>query len=143
MPWRPPANQVSYEAAFNVFLGNHVFYQLDMHGGGDRKELNDAAGDWIKIHHNSFWNREGQALLASLPLAHTAHRRSELQALYQHLDTHVDRLGELKHVVDERPRATLLMTHPGVGAVTALARKSSLGTRADFPTEKRSPAMSA
>src|SRR6058998_1179785 len=68
------------------------------------------------------WNREGQALLASLPLApHTAHRRSELQALYQHLDAHVDRLGErVKHVADERPRATLLMTHAG-GAVTALA----------------------
>jgi hypothetical protein len=44
---------------------------------------------------HTLWNREGQALLASLPLApHTAHRRSELQALYQHLDAHVDRLGE-------------------------------------------------
>src|SRR6266403_4516322 len=53
----------------------------------------------------TLWNREGQALLASLPLApHTAHRRSELQALYQHLDAHVDRLGErVRHVADERP----------------------------------------
>jgi transposase len=42
---------------------------------------------------HTLWNREGQALLASLPLApHTAHRCSELQALYQHLDAHVDRL---------------------------------------------------
>ena len=47
---------------------------------------------------HTLWNREGQALLASLPLApHTAHRRSELQALYQHLDAHVDRLGLHDH----------------------------------------------
>jgi hypothetical protein len=47
---------ISYEAAYNVFLGNHVFYQLDMHGGGDRGELNDGAGEWLKIHHNSFYD---------------------------------------------------------------------------------------
>jgi transposase len=78
---------------------------------------------------HTLWNREGQALLASLPLApHTAHRRSELQALYQHLDAHVDRLGErVKQVADERPRTTLLMTHPGVGAVTALATEVFVG----------------
>jgi transposase len=94
---------------------------------------------------HTLWNREGQALLASLPLApHTAHRRSELQALYQHLDAHVDRLGErVKQVADERPRATLLMTHPGVGAITALATEVFVGDRADFPTERRSPATSA
>jgi hypothetical protein len=78
---------------------------------------------------HTLWNREGQALLASLPLGrHTAHRRSELHALYQHLDTHFDRLGErVRHVADERPRATLLMTHPGVWAVTALATGSLRG----------------
>ena len=82
---------------------------------------------------HTLWNREGQALLASLPLApHTAHRRSELQALYQHLDAHVDRLGErIQHVADE-PRATLLMTHPGVGAVTALATEAFVGDPCRF-----------
>jgi transposase len=90
---------------------------------------------------HTLWNREGQAMLASLPLAphtpHTAHRRSELQALYQHLDAQVDRLGErVKHVADERPRATLLMTHPGVGAVTALATEVFVGDPARFPDGK-------
>src|SRR6266436_2858264 len=52
------------------------------------------------------------ALLLQLP-PHTADRRSELQALYQHLEEHIDRLDEqVKHVAGERPRATLLMTHP-------------------------------
>ena len=82
---------------------------------------------------HTLWNREGQALLASLPLApHTAHRRSELQARYQHL-AHVERLDEqVKHVAEERPRATLLMTHPGVGPVTALATKVFVGDSTRF-----------
>jgi transposase len=69
-----------------------------------------------------------------LPLApHTAHRRSELQALYQHLDAQVDRLGErVKKVAAERPRATLLVTHPGVGSVTALATEVFVGDPARF-----------
>jgi hypothetical protein len=64
--------------------------------------------------------------LESLPLPpHTAHRRSELQALYRHLEEHIDRLDErVQHVANERARATLLMTHPGVGPVTALATEA-------------------
>jgi transposase len=87
---------------------------------------------------HTLWNREGQAVLASLPLApHTAHRRSELQALYQHLEAQVDRLGErVKHVANERPRATLLMAHPGVGAVTALATEVFVGDPCRFPDGK-------
>src|ERR1700730_1653794 len=87
---------------------------------------------------HTLWNREGQALLASLPLApHTAHRRSELQALYQHLEAHAARLGErVQQVADDRPRATLLMTHPGVGAVTALATDVFVGDPARFPDGK-------
>ena len=83
---------------------------------------------------HTLWNRDGQALLASLPLApHTAHRRSELQALYQHLAEQVDRLDErVKLVATERPRATLLMTHPGVGPVTALATDVFVGDPTRF-----------
>lgn len=87
---------------------------------------------------HTLWNREGQARLASLPLApHTAERRRELQALYQHLDAHVDRLGErVQRVAEERPRATLLMTHPGVGAITALATEVFVGDPARFSDGK-------
>ena len=57
---------------------------------------------------HTLWNRDGQAMLASLPLPpHAAHRRDELQALYQHLDEQVDRLDDrVKHVAAQRPRAT-------------------------------------
>lgn len=83
---------------------------------------------------HTLWNREGQALLASLVLPpHTADRRSELQALYQHLQTHIDRLDDrVQHVARERARATLLMTHPGVGSVTALATEVFVGDPARF-----------
>src|SRR5262245_60700425 len=37
------------------------------------------------------WSRSGQAALAAVPLApHTGHRRSELQALHDHLTTQID-----------------------------------------------------
>src|SRR6266404_4303234 len=83
---------------------------------------------------HTLWNREGQALLTSLPLPpHTADRRSELQALYQHLQAHLDRLDDrVQHVANERARATLLMTHPGVGPVTALATEIFVGDPARF-----------
>src|SRR5260221_14113910 len=41
---------------------------------------------------HALWSRDGQALLASWPLPpHTAARRSELQAVYQHFGAHRDR----------------------------------------------------
>jgi len=53
-----------------------------------------ALGDGVQRGH-TLWNRDGQAMLASLPLpAHAAHRRHELQALSHHLDEQVDRLDD-------------------------------------------------
>jgi transposase len=64
---------------------------------------------------------------------HTADRRSELQALYQRLQAHIDRLDDrVQHVANERARTTLLMTHPGVGPVTALATEIFVGDSARF-----------
>jgi hypothetical protein len=43
----------SYEAAYNLVLDatSHLF---DMHGGRDRGDRTNIAGDWIEIHHNTF-----------------------------------------------------------------------------------------
>ena len=83
---------------------------------------------------HALWNREGQALLASLPLSpHTADRRSELQALYQHLNDRVDRLDQqVQDMANQRARVRLLMTHPGVGPVTALATAVFVGDPTRF-----------
>lgn len=44
----------SYEARNNL-VGEHANSHLfDMHGGRDRRDGTDIAGDWIKVHHNTF-----------------------------------------------------------------------------------------
>ena len=69
-----------------------------------------------------------------LPLPpHTADRRSELQALYEHLQAHIDRLDDrVQHVASERARATLLMTIRASAPVTALATEVFVGDPTRF-----------
>jgi len=43
-----------YEACNNLVLGHAVSHAFDMHGGSDRKDGTEIAGDWIRIHHNTF-----------------------------------------------------------------------------------------
>ena len=43
-----------YEARYNLVLENANSHSFDMHGGRDRKDGTDVAGDWMKIHHNTF-----------------------------------------------------------------------------------------
>jgi len=43
-----------YEARYNLVLENANGHSFDMHGGRDRKDGTDIAGDWLKIHHNTF-----------------------------------------------------------------------------------------
>src|SRR4051812_36532837 len=77
----------------------------------------------------TLWSRTGQATLAALALPpHAAYRRSELMALYQHLAKQVDQLdARVETAAGSRVEATRLMTHPGVGPVTALATEVFLG----------------
>jgi len=44
----------SYEAAWNLIMPNCTSTALDMHGGRDRGDNTDIAGDWMDIHHNTF-----------------------------------------------------------------------------------------
>jgi len=44
----------SYEARYNLILEHANGHSLDMHGGADRKDGTDVAGDRIMIHHNTF-----------------------------------------------------------------------------------------
>lgn len=44
----------SYEARYNFILENANGHSFDMHGGADRGDGTDIAGDWIRIHHNTF-----------------------------------------------------------------------------------------
>ena len=75
------------------------------------------------------WSHQGQSTIASLPLAlATAYRRSELQAMYEKFEMEIEKLNQrVEEQACGRPGARLLMTHPGVGAVTALATELFLG----------------
>ena len=86
----------------------------------------------------TLWSQDGQAVLAALALPpHAAHRRSELQALYQHLEAQVAQLDvRVMHAATQRAPATRLMTHPGVGPVTALATEVFLGDPGRFADGK-------
>ncbi len=76
--------------------------------------------------------------MASLPLApHTSHRRTELQGLYVKFETEIEQLNQrVEEQAYERPGAQLLLTHPGVGPVTALATDVFLGDPARFADGK-------
>jgi transposase len=86
----------------------------------------------------SLWSRDGQNTIASLPLApHTAYRRSELQAMYVKFEAEIEKLNQrVEEQACLRPGARLLMTHPGVGPVTALATEVFLGDPARFADSK-------
>jgi len=44
----------AYEAAWNLIGEHATSHHFDMHGGRDRGDGTDIAGDWIHIHHNTF-----------------------------------------------------------------------------------------
>jgi transposase len=87
---------------------------------------------------SSLWSRDGQNTIASLPLApHTAHRRSELQAMYVKFESDIEKLNQrVEQQAGQRPGARLLMTHPGVGPITALATDVFLGDPRRFADGK-------
>src|SRR6267142_4849091 len=87
---------------------------------------------------HSLWSHDGQNTIASLPLApHTAYRRNELQALYAKFEAEIEKLNQrVEEQACGRAGARLLMTHPGVGHVTALATEVFLGDPSRFADGK-------
>ena len=86
----------------------------------------------------ALWSHDGQSRIASLPLApHTAYRRSELQAMYEKFEAVIEKLNQrVEEQASKRPGARLLMSHPGVGPITALATEVFLGDPARFADSK-------
>jgi transposase len=77
----------------------------------------------------SLWSYDGQAKIAFLPLLpHASYRRSMLQEMYRKMEEEIENLTQrVAEQATQRCRARLLMTHPGVGPVTALATEVFLG----------------
>jgi transposase len=85
------------------------------------------------------WSEQGRAQLEKLPLAPWASRRR--QELLQLLDRMNPTIEELTTAVErearKRPDVLQLMTHPGVGPLTALAFVLIIGTPARFHCGKQ------
>jgi len=86
----------------------------------------------------SLWSQAGQHALKALPLApHASQRRIALLALYLRLREGIDDLDQqVSEQARQRPQARRLVTHPGVGPVTALASEVFLGDPARFADGK-------
>ena len=78
---------------------------------------------------HSLWSQAGQHELQALQLApHASQRRTALLTLYPRFQESIDDLDrQVSEIANQRPRARRLMTHPGVGGVTALATEVFLG----------------
>ena len=86
---------------------------------------------------SALWTQRG---LAQLPLAlppHTLRRRDDSLELLAWLTGRIEQLDEqIAGVVEADSRARLLLTHPGVGPLTALTTVLVLGSIARFPDSK-------
>ena len=84
------------------------------------------------------WSYDGQAQIAFLPLPpHASYRRSMLQALYRKMEEDIEQLtAQVAEQAEQRSGARLLLTHPGVGPVTALATDVFLGDPQRFADGK-------
>ena len=83
---------------------------------------------------HKLWSAAGRAELEQLELLpYGEQRRTRLLAMLEGLEAEVGRLTrEVEEEVKRRPQAVKLMTHPGVGPVTALAMVLTLGPAERF-----------
>src|SRR5436189_542125 len=87
----------------------------------------------------ALWRPAGRSELESLPLAPWAsRRRQDLLDLLDQLTPKIQELTRaLEQEVEKRPVARRLMTHPGVGPLTALAFELVIGTPERFGCGKQ------
>lgn len=87
---------------------------------------------------SSLWSPAGQQALESLPLAdYAATRRRELQEIRRELQRRILELDQrVSEQAQQRTVARRLMSHPGVGPITALATEVFLGDASRFANGK-------
>jgi transposase len=85
------------------------------------------------------WSPAGRAELEQLPLLpYAGQRRQKLLQAVDELEAEIRELDRrVAEEAQQRPEAVLLMTHPGVGPVTALAMVLTLGPAERFESAKQ------
>jgi len=59
-----------YEAGWNLVGPNEIGHSFDMHGGRDRGDNTDIAGDWMHVHHNTFLGEARSVVIRGVPSQH-------------------------------------------------------------------------
>jgi len=92
-----------------------------------------------KRYKTKLWSTQGRTELEKLPLAPWAsRRRRELLELLDRLDPSIEELSKaVEREARKQPDVLRLMTHPGVGALTALAFVLIIGTTERFQRGKQ------
>lgn len=130
--WMPTAEQRDVRA---LLLHRHQWVRL-------RVRVQNAL-QAIALSHGlrrgpSLWSKAGLGALASLALPpHSAQRRDALVGLYRQLQAAIDGLDKtVAACAQQHEPARRLMTHPGVGPITALATEVFLGDASRFADGK-------
>ena len=97
-----------------------------------------ALNQGVQRRHR-LWSKRGRAHLESLPLAPwAARRRHDLLELFDQLTPQIAELSQaIEQEAARRPEVLRLMTHPGVGPITALAFVLVLGSPQRFRCGKQ------
>jgi transposase len=84
---------------------------------------------------SKLWSKEGQKQLRALELdGWTKRRRDDLLKILEEFNTHIQELSRaVEQAAEKHPQAQLLMSHPGVGPILALATVVTLGDVKRFP----------
>ena len=92
-----------------------------------------------KRRKKRLWSEQGRAELAKLPLAPWAsRRRQDLSELLDRMNPTIEELtAAVEQEAKKRPEVLRLMTHPGVGPLTALAFVLIIGTPDRFRCGKQ------
>ena len=130
--WLPPAE----ERDVRVWIEHrHQLVELRTRAQNGLQAIALSYG--LRRRHR-LWSKAGQKELEELPLREgTARRRQDLVALVRQLSAWIKELDQ--RITDEAGRredAQRLMTHPGVGAQTALATVLVLGPVERFPDDR-------
>ena len=104
-----------------------------------KNQLHGLAMSQGMCRKRSLFTAKGRKDFAQLPLGPWAsQRRQELLGMLDHLDPSIGKLdGAVEQQAQNHPAAARLMTHPGVGPVTALAFVLTLGPVERFRRSKR------
>ena len=102
-------------------------------------QLQALAMNENKCWKKKLWSERGRAEFEKLPLGFWAgRRRQELLELLDRMNPKIEELtAAVEQEANKRPDALRLMTHPGVGPLTALAYVLIIGTPARFSRGKQ------